>query len=383
MVLLSSPFKDTNVPDTDRPPYLKPGASFPASVTTHSIISAATTSLRDHHVTNKNGTSAWNNKSKPFSAVSTNNADNSDGGSTSTSSSDDYQTSPPQVNPSHSFPSVAHHSSGATPTTHQHAFNGTPVDERVSSHASSHQEQRQWLLPHHFPLGGSAVPPGVRQKEGSSRAQNLYTLEGALFPPSSQAQAAEANLDHPPPVGLPSTSQAASMMLPSGILLPPQVPPSSMGGTGQFPDPLYMNAFVGRPYPDLLTQKQLSSITDAPESEWPNLTAGDIKNGLAAYAQSGSFIDGPPAPSSAAAGAAGENVGSQVMGFQMPMMYPPQNNHVYLLMNELNPPIHLLQHKTNGVCVCVCVWVWVCVCVCGCLCDQCTWSRVGCLLKLN
>ena len=108
---------------------------------------------------------------------------------------------------------------------------------------------------------------------------------------------------------------------------------------------LWLLISLGRPYPEMLTQKQLSAITDAPECEWPNLTAEDLK--AAAYAQSGtcSFIDGPPA---GAATAAGENVGSQVMGFQMPMLFPQGHQFMYLLMNEMSPPLHLLECNTNG-----------------------------------
>lgn len=297
--------------------------------------------------------SPWVSKGKPYSAVS-NGVLRSDGRS-STSSSDDNVTSPPakiDPPPCH-FPNGAHH----PPTTLPGEYQGVFAHHKETAPANGslslpQQATSQWSLPLSYAaMGGRSanLPPGQGGKEEDTRPLPFSPLESAILQSSApQPQVGEnshsANNQHPPMVST-SSNQAASMVLPT-LLLPNQQPQTSMDGSSRFSEStMYMAALMGRTlHPELLTQNQLSAITDAPECEWPILTTGDLKGGIAAYTRSGSFIDGPPAPPTTAA--MGENVSSQAMGFQMPMLFPP--NHTYVLMHEMNPPLHLLQCRTVG-----------------------------------
>ena len=283
----------------------------PASVTNRGD-TTSNKRLQQEFVANKNTSSMpWSNKGKPYSAVSNGSVAHSDGGSTPSSSSDECATSPhdkmaPLHIPVH-HQSVGHHTDPA----------GQP------SRSQQHVSQR--LLPQS--LAGTSLLSGGQNQLPETRSS---ITEAATYDPID------------PSVGLPATSHTSSMVVPP--LLHPHQPHSSLDETSRFLNSTaYMNSLIGRPYPEILTQKQLSAITDAPESEWPNLTAEDLK--AAAYAQSGtcSFIDGPPAGT-----AASENVNSQVMGFQMPMLFPQGHQLMYILMNEMSPPLHLLECNTHG-----------------------------------
>ena len=272
----------------------------PSSVTTCGVSDTSNKRSQQDLVANKNTSSLpWTNKSRPYSAVSNGNVAHSDGGSTPSSSSDEYATSPhTKVAPLH------------LPAPHKSAGHRNALSDPVGQPSRTLQQGPQRLLPQS--LSSTSLPAGKRQKDNQNQMPN---------PRSSNPRAAEATHDAADPPA--TTSHTSSMVVPP--LLHPHQPPSSLDDTSRFLNSTaYMNSLIGRPYPEMLTQKQLSAITDAPECEWPNLTAEDLK--AAAYAQSGtcSFIDGPPA---GAATAAGENVGSQVMGFQMPMLFPLAQNH--------------------------------------------------------
>lgn len=281
----------------------------PSSVTTRGVIVSDASIKRSQQdlVASKNTSSLpWTNKSRPYSAVSNGNVAHSDGGSTPSSSSDEYTTSPHnKVAPLH------------LPTYHKSMGH----HKALSDPARTQQQVSQRLLSQS--LASASLPSG---------GQNQIPA-----PFETRSSITEDITD--PSVGLPATSRTSSMVVPP--LLHSHQPPSSLDETSRFLNSTaYVNSLIGRPYPEILTQKQLSAITDAPECEWPNLTAEDLK--AAGYTQS-SFIDGPPAGT-----AAGEHVNSQVMGFQMPMLFPQNHPFMYVLMNEMNPPLHLLECNTNG-----------------------------------
>ena len=299
-------------------------------------------------------TTSWANKSKPYSAVSSSAVLRSDGNSSSTTSSSDDVTSPPAKidAPSCSFPNGAHLPPATLPEEYQGSFahsKETTSHKSDSSHPLPQQVTSQWSLPLTYAaMSGRAanLHPSQGNREGDTRP--LSTLQSAIFQSSAPQGAQGRETSHPANnqhMTSSSSNQGTSMVLPT-LLVPNQQPQASMEGPNRFSDStMYMAALMGRTlHPELLTQNQLSAITDAPECEWPILTTGDLKGGIAAYTRSGSFIDGPPAPPTT--GAMGENLSSQAMGFQVPMLFPP--NYTYFLMNEMNPPIHLLQCRTVG-----------------------------------
>ena len=102
---------------------------------------------------------------------------------------------------------------------------------------------------------------------------------------------------------------------------------------------MYMTHLLGHAiHPDILTQNQLSAITDAPECEWPNLNLSNLGD-MKGY----SFIDGPPAqatsgPNSTRGG--GDNMNNLTMGIPMP--------YWQFFMHEIQPPVHLLQCAADG-----------------------------------
>ena len=105
---------------------------------------------------------------------------------------------------------------------------------------------------------------------------------------------------------------------------------------------MYMTSLMGRSFPqDILTQSQLSAITDAPECEWPILNPVGNKNPLHPSLPSSLHIDGPPVNPSSNVLPVNMDVNSQSMPM-VPFLYT--TDPLQILMHEFNPPMHLLHN---------------------------------------
>lgn len=264
-------------------------------------------------------------------------------GSTSTSGSSDPESPPalqskrsaPPHNSSVFFNSYSMHShkqdgggSGANVFTSHPPPTVTASSSSGHSHhtvssaggGSSHSHN-----PSHLPVG--SVPPGhessarpkAKSQSGSrvARAQPYHCLP----PPISRGRDQQQR----------QPTSAASMLSESTM---------------------FMTSLMGRSFPqEILTQSQLSAITDAPECEWPILNPVGNKNPLHPSLPSSLHIDGPPVnPSSNGLPMSMDNMNSQSMPM-VPFLYT--TDPLQILMHEFNPPMHLLHNGgTPGKYVC-------------------------------
>ena len=138
--------------------------------------------------------------------------------------------------------------------------------------------------------------------------------------------------------------------VPSDDISLEKAPPNSSSNAVGFSDTtVRMSSLMGRGNPlDFFNQASLASINEAPESEWPILHAGggvsrgnlaDIGSGMNAHRF---HLDGPPPANPS-------------MGMNQVDQHPPQlpfamfpSDPMRLLIQEMNPPIHLLKSGTKG-----------------------------------
>ena len=118
------------------------------------------------------------------------------------------------------------------------------------------------------------------------------------------------------------------------ISFPFQPPPTD----GRWSDTtIHMSSLMGHAMIDMSSQNQLTSITEAPECEWPILNPVHGGYSKDTAVSSTLHIDGPPPVNDATAG-------SQFP----PFMYP--TNPAQFVIHEMDPPLHLLRTSTIGGC---------------------------------
>lgn len=120
-----------------------------------------------------------------------------------------------------------------------------------------------------------------------------------------------------------------------------------------------MSSLMGRPL-EIFNQTSMASVNEAPESEWPILNAGSLRNRLTTVMAGSNpqrcHLDGPPPPppatmeqlqllpfiTTAPTGTSVDNLLCEI-------------DPMKLLIKEMDPPLHLLKTGSSGTCICTCI----------------------------
>lgn len=188
---------------------------------------------------------------------------------------------------------------------------------------------------------------------------------------SKQQQQQQANIGTPSPPNQPSPTplQEQVSSIPGGPTIdnPPlpmheveseqilasnqqqQQQPMTSAGFSEYT--VRMSNLMGRTL-DMFNQASLASINEAPESEWPILNAGSLRNRyttvMAGANPQRCHLDGPPPPA-----ALEQQLPTMPPQQQLPFMTAPtgfdnQVDHMKLLIKEMDPPLELLKTGSAG-----------------------------------
>ena len=181
----------------------------------------------------------------------------------------------------------------------------------------------------------------------------LKPVSGVVSPVSS------SNIPNVPYSAIPESLNYTNQPRPYTIYPPvssigqqERYPPQYANGGGFSDITVRMNSLMGRGNPlDVLNQGYFTSITEAPESEWPILHAGgggvDNRRQFTGQNAGCTFhLDGPPVNPPHHIGVT--NNGDLPPNSHLPpFMFPP--DPLQLLIQEMNPPVQLLKSGSIGM----------------------------------